>query len=339
VFTAGAFFCGIGGFCHGLEKVGFKTMWANDVEPEVEATYRHNFPSTKFLSGSINDLHAEQIKSVDVIHGGFPCQSFSQAGNRLGFDDPKGVGNLFDIMMDKIQQMEKLPAFLLFENVPYLLTGAQGEWFEHIKNRICSAGYWFSKQNAIELDVIKHGGLPQRRARVFMVAANKKYFDFNPVNFVQEASETVPLSKIIGNTDVVDANLCLSRESKYHFEMKSVIDSGEVTNEYQLIQYRKYRPRVVEPGVCPTLTYNMGTGGHNVPFFYSKKNDCFQKLSVAQCLSLQGFPDSFSFPEKLTNAAKYRMIGNAVSPKVSELIAAQIMRALKELKNELKLAV
>ena len=323
--TVGSFFCGIGGLCHGFEGNGFKTLWANDFEPDVEKSYRHNFRNVSFLSGDINEIDPKALTPVDIVHGGFPCQSFSNAGSRKGFDDPKGVGKLFDVMMDKI---------------PNLLIGASGTWFEHIQNRIKKAGYWFSKQNALQLDLRIHGGLPQRRERLFMIAVRKDIYDFNPFISIPLAEAFTSLSEILSKNEDDDPELYLDKDSKYHDEMwDGAVDSGELVDDFQLVQYRKTKPRIIEVGICPTLTQNMGAGGHNVPFYLDKARNQFRKLSVKQCLALQGFPPSFKFPDEVSNGAKYRMIGNSVSPVIADLVAKAILDFLNEKEDELELAV
>ena len=338
--TVGSFFCGIGGLCHGFEAGGFKTLWANDFEPDVETTYRHNFPDVSFFSGDIKEIDPKQLPPVDIIHGGFPCQSFSSAGSRRGFDDPKGVGKLFDIMMDKIEQLDELPKFLVFENVPNLLIGARGTWFEHIKNRIKETGYWFSKENALQLDLRLHGGLPQRRERLFMIAVRKDILDFNPFNTFAFAESSNSLEEILSKYQEEDMELYLDKDSKYHEEIwNGAVVSGLLIEDYQLVQYRKTRPRIIEQGVCPTLTQNMGAGGHNVPFYLDKERNQFRKLSVRQCLALQGFPDTFEFPTGVSNGAKYRMIGNSVSPVISAIVAKKIYEIMDGLSDGFGLAV
>lgn len=338
--TVGSFFCGIGGLCHGFEANGFETLWANDFEPDVETTYRHNFPNVSFLSGDINEIDPKALEPVDIVHGGFPCQSFSNAGSRKGFDDPKGVGKLFDVMMDKIELLDRRPKILVFENVPNLLIGASGTWFEHVKYRIKKAGYWFSKENALQLDVRLHGGLPQRRERLFMLAVRKDILDFNPFNSMSVSQTSVSLGEILSRNEDQDPNLFLDKESKYHDEMwNAAAASGLLAEDYQLVQYRKTKPRIIDVGICPTLTQNMGAGGHNVPFYLDKKRNQFRKLSVKQCLALQGFPDNFEFPDTISNGARYRMIGNSVSPAVSSRIAKNIPNFFRESGDEFELAV
>ena len=161
--TAGGLFCGIGGLCQGFEKVGFENLWGSDFDVEVARAYQHNYSNSKFVHADIADLDLDSLEPVDVLHGGFPCQSFSQAGNRKGFDDPRG--QLFITMMDKIAAMKTKPKVLVFENSPYLKVGGKGSWFSQVIFKIRKAGYHFSSANTFEVDARKHGGSPQSRVR------------------------------------------------------------------------------------------------------------------------------------------------------------------------------
>lgn len=338
MFSVGSFFSGIGGFCYGFESQGFATKWATDFDKNVASTYRLNFPTTNFIEEDLKNLEFSEFECVDVVHGGFPCQSFSSAGNRKGFDDPLGRGKLFDVMMDRISELREPPKVLVFENSPFILVGNQGGWFEYIKQRINRAGYWFSEANAVIGDTHIHGGLPQRRERVFMIATLKTMFDYNPFHSLPDADRQISLKEIIDREQDV-SNLYLPRESKYHSELKAPICQGKVTGKYQLIQYRRIKPRVIPEGFCPTLTANMGGGGHNVPFWYDQNKDQFRKLSVRECLDLQGFPTNFLFPQFAGMGPMYKMVGNSVSPKVSSEIAKQISSFLTEAQDGVKLAV
>jgi DNA (cytosine-5)-methyltransferase 1 len=88
--------------------------------------------------------------------------------------------------------------------------------------------------------------------------------------------------------------------------------------------------------MCPTLTANMGGGGHNVPFFLD--NGRLRKLTERECLRLQGFPEHFKWPQ-LAHGPMYRLIGNSVSPPVAAILATFIKELLEEKKNENRLGV
>ena len=95
-------------------------------------------------------VQADNLAAVDVLAAGFPCQSFSQAGNRIGFEDPRGT-LFFDIpRLINEYQPEKRPALVILENVPYLLHGANGGWFDQIRRALRRAGYWFREEDVLD---------------------------------------------------------------------------------------------------------------------------------------------------------------------------------------------
>jgi DNA (cytosine-5)-methyltransferase 1 len=107
-------------------------------------------------------------------------------------------------------------------------------------------------------------------------------------------------------------------------------------SDVRLFQLRKVVLRPQQPGMCPTLTANMGQGGHNVPFLMD--NGRLRKLTEKECLRLQGFPGKFRWSE-LSHSAKYRLIGNSVSPIVTEIIGEHVRTMLQEDLNEDRLEI
>jgi len=96
----------------------------------------------------------------------------------------------------------------------------------------------------------------------------------------------------------------------------------EIDDKGCIYQLRKYEVRVKDSGVCPTLTANMGCGGHNVPFIVDAKG--LRKLTEYECLRLQGFPESFTFPADVPRNERYKQIGNSVSVPISELLGEAV---------------
>jgi DNA (cytosine-5)-methyltransferase 1 len=329
MMRCGALFAGIGGFCVGFEGAGLPTRWAVELDPFAAKTYRHNIKDTRLIEASVTDVKVSEhnLEPVDVLHAGFPCQSFSQAGERKGFDDPRG--QLFFQIMRIIEEFgDNKPKILVLENAPFLRYGEGGAWFLELQKAIQKAGYWFRPQNCEELSAFDLTALPQQRTRLFMVALSQKHFSNGRFEFPSARHETEKdLSAYIGFDDEVSDEYYLHDENRY-FKM---IESA-VTDKKCLYQLRKYQVRAKEPGVCPTLTANMGLGGHNVPFIMNGHG--LRKLTEHECLRLQGFPEWFKFPDDVPRAKRYTQVGNAVAVPVARLLADQVKARLQEARQD-----
>jgi len=155
-------FSGIGGFRFGLEKAGgFRCVWSCDWNKYANQVYAKQFGKENHLSGDIKGVDARDIPDFDLLCAGFPCQAFSVAGKRKGFEDTRGTV-FFEIC--RIAEAKR-PALLLLENVRGLLSHARGETFHTILQSLEGLGYW------VEWQVLnsKHFGVPQNRQRVFIV--------------------------------------------------------------------------------------------------------------------------------------------------------------------------
>ncbi|MER8973204.1 MULTISPECIES: DNA cytosine methyltransferase [unclassified Mesorhizobium] len=321
----GALFSGIGGFCLGFEKAGFSTAWAVELNEHAAATYRQNLPDVRLLTKSVTEVSVEgdRLEPVDVLHAGFPCQSFSQAGERRGFEDPRG--QLFYEIIRLISEFGAgKPKVLVLENAPFLRYGEGGAWFLELQRAIRKAGYWFRPENSCELTANELTALPQQRTRLFMVALSMDAFRSGRFEFPAGRDQTPKnMRKYIDFDGHAEDEYYLPNENRY-FKMIS----SSVTDRECLYQLRKYEVRAKEPGVCPTLTANMGLGGHNVPFIMNSRG--LRKLTEYECLRLQGFPDDFAFPDDVPRAKRYVQVGNAVTVPVAHLLAEKVRDRLEE---------
>ena len=326
--TCGALFSGIGGFCFGFEAAGFKTRWALDLDPDATETYKKNFTKTNVICEDIKRVNSSGLKMepVDLLHAGFPCQSFSPAGNRLGFEDERG--KLFFEIVELIKSWgDKKPGVLVLENSAFLLHGKGGEWFSSLQVAIQRLGYWFGIENAAIVDTRVHGGLPQNRERLFMVATSMDQMSFNPFTGIPPLEEKTDLESIV-EMGQEDERYYMPADNKY---TKKISAEAKKYNDVRLFQFRRMQLRPQAAGVCPTLTANMGTGGHNVPFVMDSGR--LRKLTERECLALQGFDrDSFKWAD-ISQGARYRLIGNAVSPRVSVRIAKVIKKFFKNYRH------
>lgn len=320
---AGSLFAGIGGFCQGFERAGIPTAWAVESNHYANATYALNLPNVRLIGKDIREVSVEgdNLEPVDVLHAGFPCQSFSQAGERAGFEDERGQ-LFFEIIRILKEFGESRPPILVLENAPFLRYGDGGAWFLRLQNEIRKAGYWFREENATELDAYRLTELPQQRVRLFMVALSTAHFSSSRFSFPEhDALEAKDLADFIAFDGDVEEDYYLPKDNRYY----KMID-GVAEGDRQIYQLRKYFVRTKEPGICPTLTANMGLGGHNVPFVYGKNG--LRKLTEYECLALQGFPRDFRFPDEVPRSKRYTQVGNAVAVPVAEKLARCVLQKL-----------
>ena len=154
-------FCGVGGFRLGLERSGWNCLWANDNDRYACEVYRRNFGSKELIEADIGTINARSVPDHDLLTAGFPCQSFSVAGKRKGFEDTRGT--LFHDIARVVEA--KRPPLLLLENVKGLLSAQDGYCFARILQTLDELGYWTEWQVLNS----KHFGVPQNRERVFVV--------------------------------------------------------------------------------------------------------------------------------------------------------------------------
>lgn len=305
-------FAGVGGIRLGFEKAGFETVFANDFDEQCKLTYDLNFPKAKLVVEDIRKIGIDDLPKFDFLLGGFPCQAFSIAGYRQGFNDKKGRGNLFfDIA--RIIDARKPEGFLL-ENVKNLKSHDGGRTFRIIEETLKNLDYHITQK---VLNSTEYGNIPQNRERIYIVGfRNKDYAD--KFSF----PDPIKLSKKIN--DLLEKNV----PEKYYYNGKPLYEKlkGFVKEEGKVYQWRRQYVRENKRGVCPTLTANMGTGGHNVPIIKDKKG--IRKLTPLECAKIQGFPKDYKLPE-IADSALYKQFGNSVSVPVVEAIAKQIMKAME----------
>lgn len=152
---------GIGGIDLGLERAGFRCVWANDISPYAAAVYRRRFPHVPFKEGDIKAVEPSAIPDHTVLAAGFPCPSFSTAGKGAGFDDPRGEV-FWEIT--RIARAKRSPVLFL-ENVRGLLSNREGETFAKVLSALGDMGYHVEWQVLNSLDF----GVPQSRRRVFII--------------------------------------------------------------------------------------------------------------------------------------------------------------------------
>ncbi|MBO6149133.1 MAG: DNA cytosine methyltransferase [Lachnospiraceae bacterium] len=315
-----SFFAGVGGIDKGFEKNKlFDIVYANEFDLYPVKTYELN-SELKVDCRDIHDVKAEEIPEFDVMLAGFPCQAFSVAGYRKGFEDEKGRGTLFFELIRIIKA--KQPQIVFLENVKNLAGHDKGNTFRVIREALEANGYHV---NPMVLNAMEYGNIPQNRERIYLVCFKDEevYRNFHfPM--------PIPLKKKL--SDIIDFNMQMD-EKYYYTKGKYKGDIYEqlvaaMDDENAIYQWRRKYVRKNMSGVVPTLTANQGEGGHNVCLIKTKHG--IRKMTPHECFNTQGFPESFKLPSDMSDARLYKQAGNSVCVSVIERIADNIAEAYRK---------
>lgn len=312
-FTFIDLFAGIGGMRIAFESVGGRCVLTCEIDEAALTTYALNFtPSHRHkYVGDIRKLPSHEIPRHDVLLAGFPCQPYSIAGLRKGLKDERGAVFLEIIRILK----ERQPRAFLLENVKGILAHEKGKTFEYMINLLQGAGYTtkFKVMNSM-----KHGNIPQNRERVFIVGFRNPHLASN-FSFPKEVKLTKKIHDLIESINV-DPKYFYDERYESFEEIRLVVKSKN-----SIYQWRRKYVRENKSGVCPTLTANMGSGGHNVPLI--KIDRGIRKLTPRECANFQGFPKSFKLPP-ISDSKLYHQLGNSVTVPLIRRLALEIQKAL-----------
>ncbi len=294
-------FSGVGGFRLGLERAGFKFDWIgfSEIDKYASEVYKKHFPESEEL-GDATTIDPDRLPRIDMLMGGFPCQSFSIAGKRKGFEDTRGT-LFFDIA--RIIKAKR-PQTVFLENVRGLLSHDNGRTFETIIRVLGELGY------IVQWQVLnsKYFGVPQNRERVFIIGHYGKG-SFRKVFPIGKSSQRS--SQTRGNGELREENIAATLKQR---------DYKDGTN---FIRVHNLQPRSGDPkkgGTGPLSredgkTYCLDTGNTQGVEIGSR----IRRLTPLECERLQGFPDNWT--EGHSDTQRYKMCGNAVTVNVIKAIA------------------
>ena len=323
-YKCASFFAGVGGIDEGFKQAGFDTVYANEIDSFPVKTYELNFP-IKVDNRDIHEIKANEIPDFDIMLAGFPCQAFSVAGYRKGFEDEKGRGTLFFELIRLLKEKNecgKLPKVVFLENVKNLVGHDNGNTFSIIIDELQKLGYHIEHK---VLNASEYGNTPQNRERIYIVGFlnedAKKEFDFPmPVALSKK------LSDVIDFENKVDEKYYYTK-GKYKGDIyERLVEAMDDPNT--VYQWRRTYVRKNKSGVVPTLTANQGEGGHNVCLVKTKYG--IRKMTPHECFNVQGFPSDFELPKNMAESRLYKQAGNSVCVSVIARIATNIRKALGE---------
>ena len=312
-----------------MQDCGGECVFSSEWDDAAKQTYFENYGEVPF--GDITKKETKELipEHFDVLCAGFPCQAFSIAGYQKGFDDVRGT-----LFFDVAEILEKYrPKAFYLENVKNLKSHDQGRTFAKImdvlKNRL---GYLVDSKI---MNPCEYADVPQNRERIFIVGFDPKQVNLSKEflkdgEFCFDFPQKMELKKTIHSIideNLETQNLFYKPNHIYYERMKGVI-----TNPDTVYQWRRVYIRENKNGLCPTLTANMGEGGHNVPIVRTPKG--IRKLSTEECLAFQGFPvnveNPFRFPQTIAQSKKYKQAGNSVTEPLIKRVAERIIQFLEE---------
>ena len=297
-FTFIDLFAGIGGFRMALQNLGGKCVFSSEWDEHAKKTYFYNYGEIPF--GDITKESTKKLipKKFDVLCAGFPCQAFSIAGYQKGFEDTRGT--LFFDVAEIIKRHRPKAVFL--ENVKNLKSHDKGNTFQVIKKTLEDLNYVVYDQ---VMNAMEYANIPQNRERIFIICFDlKQVTNHDRFAFPEKVDLTQNIHSCI---DASESNprLFYTEKMSHYEELRDSIVSKDT-----IYQWRRVYVRENKSSVCPTLTANMGTGGHNVPLILTDKG--IRKLSPKECLNFQGFPTTYTFPSDIPASACYKQAGNSV---------------------------
>mgnify|MGYP006288017397 CR=1 FL=1 len=315
-------FAGIGGIRLGFVQAfgdRIKFVYANEIDEFCCETYQANFGENP--QGDITEVDAGEIPDFNILLGGFPCQAFSIAGEKRGFNDTRGT--LF-FHIAKILKEKKPEAFLL-ENVKHLKNHDRGRTFQVIKDVLTEDLNYFIHTKVLNA---KNFGVPQNRERIFIVGFRKNL----KFEFPEPTNEDVKIDDIL--QDEVEDSYYLSHqyleglkehrarhEAKGHGFGYEVIPRDGIANALVCGGMGRER-NLVKDEVLPNAWEEEGDD------IQLRNEEGLRKMTPREWARLQGFPDSFEFPVSMTQS--YKQLGNSIAVPVIKAIAEKMKEALDE---------
>lgn len=320
----------------GFWEAGFDVVWANDNGMDACATHRANFSRITgkdvLHCGDIADQEIPGIEGLEVLAAGFPCQAFSNAGNRAGLDDARG--QLYRHCLSFIKALQ--PRYTIFENVRGLLSiqGEEKRLIEEIADALYELGY------EVHLNLVNaaHYGVPQNRLRVFMVGVR---IDSKAPNYRFPSPITgqdLRLGTLLNVPDSTPNQDDVLRLNPQAYEIGKLVPEGgswkdipddllpdrlkRIRAEIRRYRWPNFYRRFHREEVAGTVTAAFKP--ENAGVWHPRLPRVFSAREIAR---IQSFPDDFVFRAR-TVKAMYEMIGNAVPPKLACAFATSILDSM-----------
>lgn len=335
IYTVLELFAGAGGMALGLEKAGLKSVLLNEIDSHACKTLRKNRPEWNVVEGDVSKVDFTPYRNtVDVLAGGFPCQAFSYAGKKLGFEDTRGT--LFFEFARAVKEIN--PKVLLAENVRGLLNHDDGRTLETIKNIITDLGYTLFEPRVLKAIFYK---VPQKRERLIIVAVRNDLANGIDYEWPSSYNKILTLKDALKKGDLYDSDVPESEGQKYpkrKAEILSMVPPGgywrdlpeDIQKEYML---KSFYLGGGKTGMArrlswdePSLTLTCAPAQKQTERCHPEET---RPLTVREYARIQTFPDDWVFEGPMS--AKYKQIGNAVPVNLSFAVGKSVVHLLEKI--------
>jgi DNA (cytosine-5)-methyltransferase 1 len=334
-YTSIELFAGAGGLALGLEKAGFKHTLLNEIDKFAVETLKKNRPHWKVEHKDIQDLDLTAYKDkIDLLTGGFPCQAFSYAGKKLGFEDTRGT--LFFEFARALKETNA-PVFLA-ENVRGLISHDNGKTLETMLNVLDELGYHVFKPEVLKAI---HYRVPQKRERLIIIGMKKKYLNYVSYNYPSPYEKIYTLKDAFKKGELFNCDVPKSTGQTYPKRKKEILDMvppGGYWRDLPIDIQKEYMKKSFylgggKTGMArriswdePSLTLTCAPAQKQTERCHPDETRPFQVREYAR---IQTFPDDWVFEGSQTQ--QYKQIGNAVPVNLAEEIGYSIIRLLNDI--------
>ena len=300
-------FAGTGGIRIPFDELGYKCVFTSEWDKWAKITYEANFK--EFPEGDITKIKEKDIPSFNILLAGFPCQPFSHAGKKKGFNDTRGT-LFFDIA--RIVQHHK-PEVLFLENVKGFRNHDKGTTFKVIKETLEKLGYMVFDQilNA------KDFGVPQNRERIYIICFNKEKLAKINFKFPDKTDIVTRLGDILEND--VDEKYTISNRLWEGHQRRKAMHMAKGNG----FGYSLFNKDSVYTSTISARYYKDGS-----EILIEQKGQNPRKLTPREASRLQGYPGDYIIP--VSDVQAYKQFGNAVAVPVIRAVAKQIHKILLE---------
>jgi DNA (cytosine-5)-methyltransferase 1 len=333
-FNSIELFAGAGGLAIGLEEAGIKCLALNEFDHWACETLRKNRPDWNVIEDDVRNVSFSNYKGkVDIVTGGFPCQAFSYAGKKLGFNDARGT--LFYEFARVVQ--ETMPAICIGENVRGLLTHENGRTIEGMISILDEIGYSVITPRIFKTIFYK---VPQKRERVLIIVIIK---DLNQhlFEFPKPFKKVFTLKDALKKGELYDSDVPESSGTKYPKSKKEVLDlvpEGGYWRDLPIAVQKKYMGGSFylgggKTGMArrmswsePSLTLTCSPAQKQTERCHPEETRPF---TVREYARIQTFPDNWDFSGSVSQ--QYKQIGNAVPVNFAKEVGYSIIKFLNRI--------